>query len=231
VTNSESGRRVTQMGEDPARVFNHGSPGLDYVRRIALLSRPALAKRLAFTFQPRNLLVTFHPVTLGDEPSVDEFRQLLDALDRLGPGYGVIFTRPNADTEGRRLIAMIDAYVARRPHAKVYSSLGQELYLSTLSHVDAVVGNSSSGLYEAPSFGIPTVNIGHRQKDRLRAPSVFDTAARSAEILRTIRRALRTDCSRTVNPYGDGRSAPRIVRTLAAVLPQLRSTQKQFHWV
>lgn len=231
VTNAESARRVKQMGEDPARVFNHGSPGLDYVRRVALLSRTALAKRLEFVFQQRNLLVTFHPVTLGDRTSVEEFGELLDALDSLGAGYGLIFTRPNADTEGRRLIAMIDEYVARRPSARVYSSLGQELYLSALSHVDAVVGNSSSGFYEAPSFGIPTVNIGHRQADRLRAASVFDTTARSAAILRTIRRALRTDCSGTVNPYGDGRSAPRIVRTLAAVLPQLGTTQKQFRWV
>jgi len=231
VTNQESERRVRQMGEDPARVFNHGSPGLDYIRQFKALSRRQLAARLKLEFRERNLLITFHPVTLGEAESAAEFAEVLEALDLLGPSFGLIFTRPNADPSGRQLIRMLESYISTRPNARAFDSLGSQVYLSLLSQVDALVGNSSSGLYEAPSFGIPTINIGVRQADRLRATSVFDSAPKGKAIVAAINKALRTDCSGTSNPYGDGRSAPRIVRTLAALVPRLQTTQKPFHWV
>lgn len=230
VTNKEAARRVRQMGEDPGRIFNYGSPGLDYVRHLRPLSRKTLAARLDFPFRERNLLVTFHPVTRGTRGSEAELAALLSALDTFGSSCGMIFTKPNADTDGRRLGAMVDEYVAARPHCRAYTSLGPELYLNLLRHVDAVVGNSSSGLYEAPSFGIPTVNVGDRQAGRLRAASVFDTPGDAGAIAKTITRALRADCSKTVNPYGDGRSASRIVATLAKLMPRLGSMQKPFQW-
>ncbi len=228
VTNADAARRVRQMGEDPAMIFNYGSPGLDYVRRVKLLSRTELQRQLNFTFRQRNLVVTFHPVTLGARSSRQDFAELLAALDALGSDVGLIFTRPNADTEGRRLIIQLDAFASRRPNACVHTSLGQLRYLSLLRQVDVMVGNSSSGLYEAPSFRIPTVNIGERQASRLRADSVLDCPPKSAAILQTIRRAFRHDCSHTVNPYGDGHASLRIAATIARILPKLKGTRKKF---
>lgn len=214
VTNEDAARRVRQLGENPRHIHLVGSPGIDQIKRLRLLDRGELERELDFPFRVRNLLVTFHPATLDAESSDTQFRELLDALDAIGPEVGIVFTRPNADTGGRVIINLIDEFVASRPHARVYTSLGQLRYLSLLAQADAIVGNSSSGLYEAPTLKKPTVNIGDRQKGRLQADSVLNCPVSAKEIEQTIRRAFTLDCSMTVNPYGDGESSPRIVSLL-----------------
>jgi UDP-N-acetylglucosamine 2-epimerase (non-hydrolysing)/GDP/UDP-N,N'-diacetylbacillosamine 2-epimerase (hydrolysing) len=228
VTNAPSERRVLQMGEDPAHVYNFGSPGLDYVRRLEMLDRQQLSASLNCSFQRRNLLITFHPVTIGPEQSQPQFAELLHALRRLGD-IGLFFTKPNADTGGRALIAMLDEFVASHSNAWSFTSLGQQRYLSLMAQVDAVVGNSSSGLYEAPSLKTATVNIGERQRGRLCADSVICCPAERESIEAAIRSALELDCSDVVNPYGDGYAAPRIAEVLKRVAAPRGLLQKRFH--
>lgn len=228
VTNEISASRVRQLGENPLLVFNVGSLGIDQIKRLALLDRGALERSLDFTFLEKNLLITFHPVTLDAQSSAVQFQALLEALDEFAQTTGLIFTKPNADTEGRILIDMIDEYVSSHPRAKAFDSLGQKRYLSTIACVDAVIGNSSSGLYEVPSFKKPTVNIGDRQKGRLRASSVIDCKPEKYEIINAIREAYKLDCSNTVNPYGDGDSAARILYTLKTISDYNRLLKKHF---
>ncbi len=149
VTNQDAYRRVLQLGEDPSCVFDFGSPGIDCIRRMQLLDRAALQARLKFTLRPRNLLVTFHPVTLDSTTSAVHMEQFLKALGALGDDVGILFTMPNADNDGRIIRALIDEFVAHSGgRAAAFESLGPLLYLSTMAQVDMVVGNSSSGLYE-----------------------------------------------------------------------------------
>lgn len=227
-TNEAAARRVRQLGEDPANIHIVGSPGLDVIRTARLLDRPVLESELGFTLRKRNLLITFHPATLDDQPAGTQFRELLEALDRLGSDTGVIFTLPNADPDGRAIIDLIGAYTATRPHTKAFASLGQVRYLSTVAQVDAVVGNSSSGLYEVPSFRKPTVNIGDRQKGRLQASSIINCRPEAGDIERAIRESFTKDCSDTRNPYGDGHSAERIVAALRAVPDYTTLVKKRF---
>ena len=231
VTNEGAAKRVRQLGENPEHVHVVGSPGIDQIRSLTLLTREELAQELGFEFRKKNLLVTFHPVTLEQIPAKRQFQELLDALDRLGSETGVLFTKPNADTDGREIIAMMDAYVATRPHTRAFTSLGQLRYLSAMAQVNAVVGNSSSGLYEAPSFGKPTINIGDRQKGRLQASSVINCEALAGEILAAIEEGLQRDCSGTVNPYGDGHSTERIVALLKQVVDPKVLLKKHFYEV
>ncbi len=228
VTNEEAKKRIKQLGEDPEHIFNVGSPGIDYIRRLNLLDREELKQKLAFEFREKNLLVTFHPVTLDDTLPEMQFQELLHALDRLGEEVGLIFTKPNSDTGSRVLISLIDDYVASHRNAKSYTSLGQLLYLSTISQVDAVVGNSSSGLYEVPSFKKPTVNIGDRQKGRLQAASVINCGPTREEILKAIFKAFTLDCSRVINPYGDGHSSLKIAAKLKEVPDPRALIKKRF---
>lgn len=229
VTNPEAGARVRQLGEDPARIHIVGSPGLDHLRRLPLLDRAALERELAAPLNDLNLLVTFHPVTLAAGEGRQELTELLAALDELDDRWSLWFTRPNADVGGREFARIVEDWVAARPTARLYSSLGQLRYLSLMSQVDAVVGNSSSGLYEAPSVGVPTVNIGDRQRGRLAAASVLHCLPRRADILDAVRRAVTLDCSGVVNPYGDGYSAGRIVEKLRALPPPAQLLRKSFH--
>src|SRR5262249_49324020 len=161
-SNADSARRVAQLGEDPARIFNVGSPGLDRIRQLSTLSREAFFGDVGLVSQRRNVLVAFHPVTLGSD-SLDQCRTLLAALDRLDD-VGIIVTGSNADAEGRQIDALLIAFAAEREHVVFHASLGSRHYFSALAHVDAVIGNSSSGLLEAPSLAVPTVNVGERQK-------------------------------------------------------------------
>ncbi len=232
VTNELSARRVRQLGEDPRHIHVVGSPGLDHLRRRPLLDRPALEAALGAPLGARNLLVTFHPVTLEADAGMGQFTELLAALDALDVGTTLWFTRPNADTGGRAIAAALDAWAeARSARTHTYASLGQLRYLSLMAQVDAVVGNSSSGLYEAPSFGVPTVNIGERQRGRLAAASVLHCAAERREIGTTLARAFELDCSAVVNPYGDGRSAQRIVELLDRLPPAGDLLKKPFHLI
>jgi UDP-hydrolysing UDP-N-acetyl-D-glucosamine 2-epimerase len=231
VTNELAARRVMQMGEDPATVRIVGSPGLDNLRRLTLLDREALGADLGIRFRARNVLVTFHPVTLEPGASSRHFAALLEVLDRLGVETGLFFTRPNADTGGRALAAMLDAWAGSRPNVHVYTSLGQLRYLSLMAQVDVVVGNSSSGLYEAPSLHKPTVDIGDRQRGRLAADSVIHCDPVPAAISAALTAAFQRNCSGTVNPYGDGRSSARIVAALKAMPGSDGVLKKHFHLV
>ncbi|MGF2733399.1 UDP-N-acetylglucosamine 2-epimerase [Marinobacter sp. DUT-1] len=232
VAADEYRRRVIQLGEHPDRVFNFGGMGIDAIKRIELLSREELERSLELSFGEKNLLVTFHPVTLeGGASSAAQMGELLAALDRLGDTT-LIFTMPNADTGGRELSAMVREFAQRHPHAKVYTSLGQLRYFSCLAQIDGVVGNSSSGLAEAPSFNIGTVNIGDRQKGRLKASSVIDCEPNREAIqaaLETLYSAdFQTSLAAVSNPYGNGGASEAIVKVLAEY-PLENIRKKQFY--
>jgi UDP-hydrolysing UDP-N-acetyl-D-glucosamine 2-epimerase len=228
VASDEARRRVMQLGEDPTRIQVVGHPGLEHIRRLTLLSRQEVESRLQFQLRKRNLLVTFHPVTLDAIASARQFDELLQALGSLGPEYGLIFTKPNADTEGRTLIRMLEQFVAAHENAAGFTSLGQRLYLSVATQVDAVVGNSSSGLFEIPALGKPTVNIGTRQQGRQLADSVIGCAAEAAAIGNAIAIALSTDCTGVTSPFGDGHTAERIVAALKSTVTEGVTRCKRF---
>lgn len=214
-------RRVIQLGEEPGRVYDFGAPGLDAVRATAIASRSDLEQALGFALGQPALLVTYHPVTLVPSGTDQAFRALVGALDRF-PDSTVLFTRSNADTRGSDLNRLIDDYAASQPgRVRVATSLGSRLYLAAVSHCDVVVGNSSSGLYEAPLLGTPTVNIGDRQAGRLKPASVIDCGEREDDIAQAVQRALsrdHQDAMATMKlPYGDGNAAPRIAEVLATV--------------
>jgi UDP-hydrolysing UDP-N-acetyl-D-glucosamine 2-epimerase len=230
VTNELSARRVRQLGEDPRQVRVVGSPGLDHLRRRPLLERAALEESLQAPLGPRNLLITFHPATLELGAAGKQFAELLAALDELDDDIHLWFTRPNADTGGRAISAALDTWAASRSaRVRVYTSLGNLRYLSLLSQVDAIVGNSSSALYEAPSLQTPAVDIGDRQRGRLAAASVVHCPPQREAIVSAIQRALTLDCSDVVNPYGDGDSAQRIVKALIELPAPAGLLKKSFH--
>ncbi len=213
----EYGDRVVQLGEDPTSVHIVGGLGLDSIERLELVDRAGLESALGIDLGHPLYVVTYHPVTLGTTSRAD-FAELLTALDEV-PDATLVFTMPNADSDGRALAGMVDAYVAARANAHVFTSLGQTLYLSLLREADAVVGNSSSGLLEAPSLGTPTVNIGDRQRGRLAADSVIACDADRASIraaLETVASPEFRERARTArNPYGVPGASMRIARILA----------------
>ena len=217
VAAEEYRRRVVQLGEAPERVFLVGGLGIDNLRRLELLDRAALEAALDFKLGPKNLLVTFHPVTLEESTAGAQMAELLAALDALEDTH-LIFTMPNADTDGRILIDMIEQFVAARPHARAYTSLGQLRYLSCIRQVDGVVGNSSSGLAEVPSFHKGTVNIGDRQRGRLKAESVIDCSPERESIAGALRTLyspeFQAQLATVRNPYGEGGASEKVVRVL-----------------
>ena len=218
VAAEEYRRRVIQLGEQPERVFLVGGLGIDAIKRIKLLDKEALEQSLGFKFGPRNLLITFHPVTLeGQNSSGQQMAELLTALDDLGDTH-LLFTMPNADTGGRELAAMVNEFATSRENVSVYTSLGQLRYLSCMKYMDAVVGNSSSGLAEAPSMGIATINIGDRQKGRLSASSVINckpTKQSISSALNTVfDQSFRSTLSSTNNPYGNGGASEKVVQII-----------------
>lgn len=206
-------KRVIQLGEQPSAVFNVGSTGLDNIRQMELLSREVLEESLGFALGEKSMLITYHPVTLENQTAARQMEALLRAVDNTD--YRIIFTKPNSDSDGRVIVSMIDDYVKNHPERSVaFTSLGYLRYLSALQYVDVVVGNSSSGIIEVPSFGIPTVNIGDRQKGRLRADSVIDCAPEEAAIRAALKEveapAFREKARRTVNPYEQPDTVQRI---------------------
>ena len=229
VTNKESEKRVHQLGEDPENIHLVGNPGLDHLNSLKLMEKNELEKSLRYSFKSQNILVTFHSVTLDNAPAVNSFSALLEALDSLGEDIGIIFTRPNADTEGRQLIKMLDEYVEDRSNCIAYTSLGQLRYLSTVALVDVVVGNSSSGILEVPSLKTATVNIGDRQKGRLRADSIIDCEPITENIKESIQQAFKLDCSTVVNPYGDGNTTERVLKVLREINHPERLIKKHFY--
>jgi GDP/UDP-N,N'-diacetylbacillosamine 2-epimerase (hydrolysing) len=210
-------KRVIQLGESPERVFLVGGLGLDNIGKLRLLEREALEAALGFKLGRRNLLITFHPVTLENATSAAQMDALLGALDSLEDTH-LIFTLPNADTGGRALIEMIERFVANRPNAYAAASLGEQRYLSCMRHVDGVVGNSSSGLIEAPSFEKGTINIGDRQRGRLRATSVIDCDPSRQAIDAALQQLYSAEFQSRLpgvrNPYGEGGASARIVPIL-----------------
>jgi GDP/UDP-N,N'-diacetylbacillosamine 2-epimerase (hydrolysing) len=211
--------RVLQLGEDPQRVFLVGGMGVDSIKHTKLLSRGELESQLGLKLQGEVMLVTFHPVTLEHATARVQVEELLTALATL-PDATLIFTAPNADTDGRVIFSLLSDFARTHPRAHVFTSLGRVRYLSLLSQATAVVGNSSSGLAEAPTFRVPTINIGDRQKGRLRAASVIDCAPRREDILAAFA-AMRTQefvasLATVENPYGKGGAAEAIAKVLAS---------------
>ncbi|WP_313956380.1 UDP-N-acetylglucosamine 2-epimerase [Aliarcobacter cryaerophilus] len=213
--------RVIQLGENPSRVFNVGGMGIENIKRLKLLSKDEFEKSIEFKLNIKNILVTFHPVTLENSTAKEQFQQLLDAIDEL-EDTNIIFTKANSDTDGRVINKMIDEYVTKNSHKSiVFTSLGQLRYLSALQYVDAMVGNSSSGLAEAPSFKIGTINIGDRQKGRIKASSVIDCEPNKDSILKSFEKLYSKEFQETlkttINPYGDGCVNKKIVEILKSV--------------
>lgn len=217
VATEEYRQRVIQLGEQPERVFLVGGLGVDNIKRLPLLDRAELEASLDFKLGQKSLLITFHPVTLEKSTAVEQMAELLAALAELRETQ-LIFTLPNADTDGRALIKMVEQFVAGHSNARAYPSLGQQRYLSCLALVDGVVGNSSSGLLEAPSFKKGTINIGDRQRGRLQAKSVINCEPSRRSIVTALERLYATDyqfgLTQVRNPYGEGGASEKVVQTI-----------------
>lgn len=199
--------RVIQMGEHPSRVFDVGSLGVENIKAVPLMTKDELEASLDFKIDTQTILVTYHPVTLGGDPAKD-IREFLDALDQF-KDLKVIFTMPNSDT-GRNAIALaVENYVEKHSNrAKAYTSLGLKRYLSTLQFVKAAVGNSSSGIIEVPSFGIPTLNIGDRQKGRLASKSVVNCGTSKDEVIAGLKLCLSEEMQKAAKTYENPYAKP-----------------------
>ncbi len=231
VAAEEYRQRVIQLGEHPDRVFLVGGLGIDNIKRLKLLDREALEDALGFKLGKKNLLITFHPVTLEHSTSAQQMAELLAALDRLDDTH-LIFTMPNADTDGRALFSLIETFVATHPNARAYVSLGQLRYLSCIQHVDGVVGNSSSGILEVPSFHKGTINIGDRQRGRIKAKSIIDCQPEKEAISNAIRKLYSSEfielLKQVRNPYGTGGASDTIVNNIIK-FPLNMTLKKSFY--
>jgi GDP/UDP-N,N'-diacetylbacillosamine 2-epimerase (hydrolysing) len=212
--------RVIQLGESSSSVFLVGGLGLDNVKRLTLLDKVALEDALGLKFKSRNLLVTFHPVTLENDTAEQQMKELLEVLTGLDDTT-IIFTLPNADTGGRIIIKLIEDFVDSHANAFSYKSLGQLLYLSCLKYIDCVLGNSSSGLTEVPSFKKGTINIGDRQLGRLKADSVINCEPSQVEIKHALDVLYSQDFQHTlenvINPYGTGGASEKVLEVLRRI--------------
>lgn len=211
-------KRVIQLGEKPSYVFNVGAIGIDNIKELKLLTKEELEATLGIKFNNRNLLICYHPVTLEDNTSELFFQNLLQVLDGLSNTM-LIFTKANADTNGRIINEIIDNYCVRnQSKTRSFVSLGQLNYLSVMQHVDCVVGNSSSGIIETPSFKIGTINIGDRQKGRIKAESIIDCSPTISDIGRSFQKLYSVDfqakLKNVVNPHGNGAVAKKILNIL-----------------
>ena len=210
--------RVIQLGENPKRVFNVGGIGIENIKRNKLLTKDEFEKSIGFKLNKKNILVTFHPTTLEYKTSKKQFQELLDAIEGL-KDINIIFTKSNSDTDGRIINQMIDEYVNKNPYKSVgFFSLGQLRYLSALRYVDIIVGNSSSGIAEAPSFKIGTINIGDRQNGRIKAESIIDCSPNSKSIKKAFTKIYSNKFQELLknvkNPYGNGCASQKIIRVL-----------------
>ena len=218
---NEYANRIIQLGEEPSRVFNVGGPGIENIKKLNLLNKDEFEKSIKFKLAKKNLLITFHPATLENSSAREQFNELLNALDELEE-TNFIFTKANSDTDGDVINKMIDEYVRQNPQkAAAFVSLGQLRYLSAIKFVDIVLGNSSSGLLEVPSFKKATINIGDRQKGRARASSVIDVRPIKEEILAAIKRAYSKEFEQTlkdtINPYDGGNPSKKMVKILKEI--------------
>ena len=231
VAAEEYRKRVIQLGENPNNVFIVGGLGVDGIKNVSLLNKEELEISLDIKFQTKSLLITFHPVTLEDQTSETQMKNLLSALLELSDTT-LIFTMPNADTGGLALIKLIEEFVKSHPNAYSFISLGQQHYLSCVGQVDGVVGNSSSGLAEVPSFKKGTINIGARQLGRLQASSVINCEPEEEQIraalVKLYSHDFKTSLAMTTNPYGEGGASFKVVNVLKDALLD-RLVQKTFH--
>jgi len=223
--------RVIQLGENPKSVFKVGGLGVDAIKNIKLLDKEDLEESLEIKFRKKNMLITFHPVTLENNTSSIQMLELLGALTDL-KDTTLIFTMPNADTDSRIIFDLIKNFVLDHENAYSFSSLGQLRYLSCVNQVDVVIGNSSSGLAEIPSFKKATINIGDRQKGRIKATSVIDCDPLAEEIKKAITKSYSNEFRASLmdleNPYGDGGAVKKIVETLK-VTDFTSLVKKQFY--
>ena len=210
--------RVIQLGEEPKRIFNVGGMGIENISRLKLLSKNEFEKSINFKLNKKNILITFHPTTLENDSTIEQFKELLNALNELSH-TNFIFTKTNSDLNGSAINEMIDSYTSENTKKSIkFTSLGQLRYLSALQYVDAVVGNSSSGLLEAPSFKIGTINIGDRQKGRIKAESVIDCLPYKKDIQCSFKKLYSKNFQKllktTKNPYDKGLSSKKVVKVL-----------------
>jgi len=214
---NEYRNRIIQLGEQPDMVFNVGGLGIDNINKLKLLSKSEFENTINFELGERNILITFHPVTLEKSTSEVQFQALLDSISELS-NTKIIFTKANSDTDGRVINSMIDGYVARHDNTIAFKSMGQLNYLSALKFMDAVVGNSSSGLIEAPSFKIGTIDIGDRQKGRIKANSIISCSPNKESIdsalVKLYSREFQDIANNVVNPYGKGGASKKVVNII-----------------
>lgn len=212
--------RVIQLGENPSRVFNVGAIGLDNIIGADLMSKQEFEASIDFRLGKRNILLTYHPVTLENATSKQQFSEITEALDGLSD-TAVIMTYPNSDKDGRVIIKMIEEYVSKRTNCIAIPSLGLKRYLSALQYVDVVMGNSSSGIIEVPYYKIPTVNIGDRQKGRTRCSSIIDCEPHKNSIKDALEYAYSDQCKEQLakmdNPYGDGTASSKILEIIKTI--------------
>ena len=228
-------RRILQMGELPGRVYNFGAPGLDQIHRSPLMTRRELEQDLGIDLKRPVALVTYHPVTRGHNDVVTELREITGAIE--ASGLAAVFTAANADAQGTRINARLQSVCFKNPDRFTWvAHLGHRRYLSCLAHFSVMVGNSSSGLTEAPSFRLPVVNIGDRQRGRVRAANVIDVPCAEAAILRGLRRATSSRFKVSLrgmrNPYDryrDGRASERIKNVLRDIDLSGDFLKKGFH--
>ncbi len=214
--------RVIQLGEHPDRVFDVGAIGIENIKNMKLLSKKELEENINFKFGTKTVLVTFHPVTLENNSSEESFQNMLDAFDEI-KDLKIIFTKSNSDADGRIINRIIDEYVGKNKEKAIqFTSMGQLRYLSAMKYVDAVVGNSSSGIIEAPSFKVATINIGDRQKGRIQAKSIINCKANKSDIIESLQKAFSMEFKNsivdTVSPYGDGSVSYKIVKEMKGYL-------------
>jgi UDP-N-acetylglucosamine 2-epimerase (non-hydrolysing) len=216
VTTPAAARRVRQLGESADRIHLVGSPGLDFALAVPPMTRGEFFAAAGLVPKMRNILVTFHPIT-RTKNSIEQVHELTAVLDDLDDGVAILVTGSNADPEGSTIGRVMQEFAETHRNARFVASLGSSLYVNALRHMDAMVGNSSSGLYEAPSFALPSVNIGSRQDGRVKASSVIDCAAERGAIRRAIEAAFARGRERVENPYGDGHASERILAVLKTI--------------
>lgn len=225
-------KRVIQLGENPKRIYTVGSVGIENVLNASLLSKEKLEEEISFKLDCAYAVVTFHPVTLEGSSAEKQCKELLSAFDR-HPEFKYIITKANADANGRIINRLTEEYARTHNNVRVYDSLGMKRYLSALKYADMVVGNSSSGLLEVPSFRIPTINIGDRQRGRLRATSVLDVEPNADKIALAMSRVLEADfqkvCQNTINPYGDGNTSEKVVAAIKDMFSDGIEIKKKFY--
>lgn len=226
-------RRIIQLGEQPNSVINVGALGVENIKNITLMTREALEREIGFQFNKNVIMVTYHPVTLEEQVALGEFTNLLNAIDEID-NVKIIFTKANADAGGRKINQMIDEYVEQHSQTSIaFTSMGQVRYLSALKYSSLVLGNSSSGIIEAPSFGIPTVNVGDRQLGRAQADSILNCGTSQSQIKQSIIKALSNEiqeqAKNTLNPYEGRNTSGIIIEHIKNYLKNEKCIKKKFY--